>query len=84
MALLAGQSVGLVREIRPAADILRETVTRAEHVIRELSAQCVKPSEVGTVSNLSDLPTRTYFQGKGRYKEPFYSQNTPPGLSKNV
>ena len=55
MALLAGQSVGLVREIRPAADILRETVTRAEHVIRELSAQCVKPSEVGTVSNLPTL-----------------------------
>ena len=44
MALLAGQSVGLVREIRPAADILRETVIRAEHLIRELSAQCVKPS----------------------------------------
>jgi enoyl-[acyl-carrier protein] reductase II len=39
MALLAGQSVGLVDEIRPAADILRETVNGAERLIRDLSAK---------------------------------------------
>jgi len=38
MALLAGQSVGLVSEIRPAADILRETVDGAERLIRKLAA----------------------------------------------
>jgi len=38
MALVAGGSVGLVRDIRPAADILRETVAGAERLIRELSA----------------------------------------------
>jgi enoyl-[acyl-carrier protein] reductase II len=36
MALLAGQSVGLVDEIRPAADILRETVNGAERLILQL------------------------------------------------
>jgi nitronate monooxygenase len=39
MALLAGQSVGLVHDIRPAADILRETVSEAESLIRDLSAR---------------------------------------------
>ena len=39
MSLLAGQSVGLVREIRPAADILRETVNQADQLIRELAAK---------------------------------------------
>ena len=39
MSLLAGQSVGLVDEIRPAAEILRETVNGAERLIRELSAK---------------------------------------------
>ena len=39
MSLLAGQSVGLVDEIRPAADILRETVKGAGRLIRELSAK---------------------------------------------
>jgi enoyl-[acyl-carrier protein] reductase II len=38
MALLAGESVGLVSEIRPAAAILRETVDGAERLIRRLSA----------------------------------------------
>ena len=37
MALLAGQSVGLVHEIRPAAEIIRETVDGAERLIRGLS-----------------------------------------------
>jgi len=39
MSLLAGQSVGLVDEIRPAAEIHRETVNGAERLIRELSAK---------------------------------------------
>jgi hypothetical protein len=38
MALLAGQSVGLVHEIPPAADIVRETIDGAKRLIRELSA----------------------------------------------
>jgi NAD(P)H-dependent flavin oxidoreductase YrpB (nitropropane dioxygenase family) len=33
MALLAGQSVGLVREITPAADIVRELVEGARQII---------------------------------------------------
>jgi enoyl-[acyl-carrier protein] reductase II len=36
MALLAGQSVGLVDEVRPAADIVRKTIIDAESVIRQL------------------------------------------------
>jgi enoyl-[acyl-carrier protein] reductase II len=36
MALLAGQSVGLVNEIRPDADILCETVDGAERLILKL------------------------------------------------
>ncbi len=39
MSLFAGQSVGLVDEIRPAAEILRETVNGAERLIRELLAK---------------------------------------------
>ena len=39
MSLLAGQSVGLINEIRPAAEILRETINGAERLIRELSAK---------------------------------------------
>jgi nitronate monooxygenase len=39
MSLLAGQSVGLVAEILPAAEILRETVNGAERLIREFSAK---------------------------------------------
>jgi NAD(P)H-dependent flavin oxidoreductase YrpB (nitropropane dioxygenase family) len=42
MALLAGQSVGLVNELRPAAEILRQTVDGAERLIRELSARSLK------------------------------------------
>jgi NAD(P)H-dependent flavin oxidoreductase YrpB (nitropropane dioxygenase family) len=38
MSLLAGQSVGLIDEIRPAAEILRETINGAERLIRGLSA----------------------------------------------
>ena len=38
MSLLAGQSVGLIDEIRPAAEILRETINGAERLIRELPA----------------------------------------------
>jgi enoyl-[acyl-carrier protein] reductase II len=37
MALLAGQSVGLLDEIRPAADILHETVDGAERLIHALA-----------------------------------------------
>jgi enoyl-[acyl-carrier protein] reductase II len=32
-SLMAGQSVGLVRRIRPAADILAELVEQAEHAL---------------------------------------------------
>ena len=39
MSLLAGQSVGLVDEIPPAAEIILETVNGAECLIRELSAK---------------------------------------------
>jgi enoyl-[acyl-carrier protein] reductase II len=38
MALLAGQSVGLVHDIRPAAEIVREMVEGATRLIRGLSA----------------------------------------------
>lgn len=37
MSLLAGQSVGLVDEIRPAAEIVDETVNEAESLIRRLN-----------------------------------------------
>jgi NAD(P)H-dependent flavin oxidoreductase YrpB (nitropropane dioxygenase family) len=39
MSLLAGESVGLIDDIRPAAEILRETINGAERLIRELSAK---------------------------------------------
>lgn len=39
MALLAGQSVGLVHDVQPAADIVRETVDGATRLIRRLSEQ---------------------------------------------
>jgi enoyl-[acyl-carrier protein] reductase II len=39
MALLAGQSVGLVHDVQPAADIVRETVEGAARLIRRLSEQ---------------------------------------------
>jgi NAD(P)H-dependent flavin oxidoreductase YrpB (nitropropane dioxygenase family) len=39
MSLFAGQSVGLIDEILPAAEILRETINGAERLIRELSAK---------------------------------------------
>lgn len=39
MALLAGQSVGLVTEIRSAADIVHDTVTGAELLISKLAAK---------------------------------------------
>jgi NAD(P)H-dependent flavin oxidoreductase YrpB (nitropropane dioxygenase family) len=38
MALLAGQSVGLVHEVRPAAEIVRETVDGAEHLILQITS----------------------------------------------
>jgi hypothetical protein len=34
--------VGLIDEIRPAAEILRETINGAERLIRELSARTVQ------------------------------------------
>ena len=46
MSLFAGQSVGLVDEIRPAADILRETLKGAERLIRELSAKIHENGQV--------------------------------------
>jgi enoyl-[acyl-carrier protein] reductase II len=36
MALLTGQSVGLVDEIRPAADVVRKTVEVAARILRGL------------------------------------------------
>jgi enoyl-[acyl-carrier protein] reductase II len=39
MSLLAGQSVGLVHEIRSAPDILRETVNQAASLIRKLATR---------------------------------------------
>ena len=39
MALLAGQSVGLVNDVRSAADILHDTVNGAELLIQALSAK---------------------------------------------
>jgi len=39
MALLAGQSVGLVNEIRPAADIIRETINGAESLLLRLKPE---------------------------------------------
>ena len=45
MALLAGQSVGLVDEVRPAADILCETVNGAERLIRQLAAKMPQNSQ---------------------------------------
>lgn len=39
MALLAGQSVGLVHNVQPAADIVRETVEGATRLMRRLSEQ---------------------------------------------
>jgi NAD(P)H-dependent flavin oxidoreductase YrpB (nitropropane dioxygenase family) len=38
MSLLAGQSVGLVHDIRPAAEIVREVVVGAARLVRRLSA----------------------------------------------
>jgi NAD(P)H-dependent flavin oxidoreductase YrpB (nitropropane dioxygenase family) len=35
MDFLAGQSVGLVNEIKPAAEVVREIVEQAEHVLAE-------------------------------------------------
>ena len=43
MALLAGQSVGLIHEIRPAADVVRELVDGVERLIRELSVRAAPP-----------------------------------------
>jgi len=34
MALLAGQSTGLVNEMKPAAEVVRELVESAERIIR--------------------------------------------------
>lgn len=39
MDLLAGQSVGLVREIKPAGEIVRELVNEAQEIISRLSNQ---------------------------------------------
>ena len=36
MSLLAGQSIGLIHEIRPEADILREMVSGTERLILQL------------------------------------------------
>jgi nitronate monooxygenase len=53
MALLAGQSVGLVGEIRPAAAILRETVNGAERVIREPLAKLHQSGQAWLLGSLS-------------------------------
>ena len=39
MDLLAGQSVGLVREIKPAGEIVRELVNETQEIISRLSNQ---------------------------------------------
>jgi NAD(P)H-dependent flavin oxidoreductase YrpB (nitropropane dioxygenase family) len=41
MALYAGQGVGLVREIKPAADVVRELVRETEDVIAKRLAPCL-------------------------------------------
>jgi nitronate monooxygenase len=43
MALLAGQSVGLIHEIRPAADVVRELVNGVDRLIGELSIRAAPP-----------------------------------------
>jgi enoyl-[acyl-carrier protein] reductase II len=45
MSLLAGQSVGLIHEIRPAAEILHDTLNGAERLIRELAAKVRSPGK---------------------------------------
>jgi nitronate monooxygenase len=44
MALYAGQGVGLVREIKPAADVLRELVRETEEVITKRLARALSQS----------------------------------------
>jgi NAD(P)H-dependent flavin oxidoreductase YrpB (nitropropane dioxygenase family) len=41
MDLLAGQSVGLVREVKPAGQIVRELVDEARQIISQRLAGCV-------------------------------------------
>jgi NAD(P)H-dependent flavin oxidoreductase YrpB (nitropropane dioxygenase family) len=36
MGLLAGQGVGLVQEIKPAGDVVREIVAQADRIIEKL------------------------------------------------
>jgi hypothetical protein len=38
MDYLAGQGVGLVNDIRPAADVVRELVEGARHILSTLTA----------------------------------------------
>jgi nitronate monooxygenase len=40
MDFLAGQSVGLVREIKPAAEIVREIVSEAARILTQRTDQC--------------------------------------------
>jgi nitronate monooxygenase len=42
MALLAGQTVGLVHEVKPAADIVRELVEGAARIIQRRLATCLE------------------------------------------
>jgi nitronate monooxygenase len=42
MDFLAGQSVGLVREIKPAAEVVREIVQEAERILAERGQQVVR------------------------------------------
>ena len=46
MDLLAGQGVGLVREIKPAGQIVRELVEEAQQIIAQRSA-CSVATETG-------------------------------------
>ena len=43
MDLLAGQGVGLVREVKPAGQIVRELVEEAEQIIAQRLAALITP-----------------------------------------
>jgi hypothetical protein len=44
MALLAGQTVGLVREIKPAGQIVHELVEQARQIIAQRLLSLVQPA----------------------------------------
>jgi enoyl-[acyl-carrier protein] reductase II len=56
MALLAGQSVGLVHDIRPAAEIVREAVEGAADLIRGLSVNLSSSSRKAGTRSTARVP----------------------------